>query len=514
MDNLKKILYKCKGSLVLKNTVILALFTLLAKVLGFVRQIYVGYKFGPGEITDAFLVTNLIPTLIFTDLSVAIQTNYIPIASSFGEDKQKKNIFTSNLINISLIVMVVGIIILNSIPSLFINIFAMGLSEQAKNYAISMLQITSFSIIPIVLSYIFKAFTQIEGRFFSTAFTPVIINIIALLFVCISTPQRHYLLSIGIVVANLIVMAYLLLEVRKNGFQYSVQSAFKDSNIRKMAVLTIPLIGENVASNLNIIVDKNVASLLDSGTLTSITYSNSIINILLTTLVIPISTVLFPKISKDVNSGNKSIERDCVYYSNLLFLVMIPIIIFIGYYSDPIITFLFYRGSFTKQSIKIIYETLSIYIIGLLGMGMKYFLTRFFYALEDTKTPTIISIVGLVINIVLNILLVGPLAHKGVAIATTISYLFTYILLLALLKIKYNFKVITHNIVAIGITCFSGIIGIIVTLLTTGKLQLSHVVMKLLISGIVFVVSYIFVLVLLRYKPLVDMYRTIRKERA
>lgn len=505
------ILGKVKDKYIFKSVIGLTVFSLIGKILGFIRQVYIGYKFGPGELTDAFLVTNIIPTMILTDLSVAIQTNYIPIASNLGEDKDKKNVFTSNLINICLIIMLVGILIINLSPNFFIKIFATGLNDAAVNYAILMLRITSFSVIPIVLTHIFNAYMQIEGKFFSTASAPVIINIIIIMFIYISSLEKYYYLSLGIVFANLSVLLFLFFEAKKNGFCFSVNPFYLDSNIKKMVILTLPLIGENLASNLNIIVDRNVASMLSSGTLTSITYSNSIINIIFATLVIPISTVLFPRISKMANIDNVQLEKDFVYFNNILMFVLAPVIIFIGFYSKTIVEILFLRGSFTIESIRIIHETLTFYIIGVIGMGMKYFLVKFFYALKDTKTPTIISIISLAINIILNLILVNEFKHVGVAIATSLSYLFAYIALLIVFNLKYSFKVTYKSFLSLTMTSLAAVLSISICVLITDRFAYFYNIIKLLVNGLLFTLFYLIILIIFRYSTVMDILKKIKK---
>ena len=92
-----------KISKVARASIVLMIGTILSKVLGFARELMVAYRFGAGSISDAFVLTNSIPTLIFVSVATAININYIPYYHRI-DGEEERNRFTSNLTNISAII--------------------------------------------------------------------------------------------------------------------------------------------------------------------------------------------------------------------------------------------------------------------------------------------------------------------------------------------------------------------------------------------------------------------------
>ena len=112
---------------------ILALATIISKILGLMRELVVAYRFGAGSITDAFVLTNGIPSMIFVSIGTAININYIPYYQKL-KDKEEQNQFTSNLLNIIIVILLVGCLFVNIFPKFVLNIFAVGLPDETKHY--------------------------------------------------------------------------------------------------------------------------------------------------------------------------------------------------------------------------------------------------------------------------------------------------------------------------------------------------------------------------------------------
>jgi putative peptidoglycan lipid II flippase len=323
-------------------TIILFIFSFFTRTIGFFKQAFVGFTFGAGSITDAFLITNLIPTVIVVDIAMSIKTNYIPIISSMNNSEKEINEFTNKLISFSLVILICLTILLNLFPYFFLKIFSSGFDSTTLEYAVVMLRIISLSIIPTVLIQIFKGYLQHRSKFASTGYYPFILNIVSLIFILFSSVNTFYLLSLGIVIGNYFILFLATIEVFKNGFKHRLNFKFFDKNFKYFLILTIPLMLENFTSSLNLIVDRNFASQLDLGIVTSLAYASSFTHLIFSLVTVPIGTVLYPRISKaSGNSDIESISKDFYFFNKLIYLIIIPISLFISFNSEIISKILF-----------------------------------------------------------------------------------------------------------------------------------------------------------------------------
>lgn len=493
------------------STIMLFICSIFSKILGFVRELVVAYKYGAGPITDAFIITNNIPTIFFSALAMAIAINYVPIA--VGIDKKEQDKFTSNLINISLVVLVLGIIVMLLAPNIVLNLFAAGMKAETREYALVMLNVTVFAAVPMVLSYIFQAYLQVRNYFLTTGISSVIINIVVIAFTQISTKESFYLLSIGTVLSNVVALGMLWINSRMRGYRHKWKLSVKDEHFKLLVVLTLPLLAETITSNINVLVDKNMASFLDTGTMTGLNYAGNLSNMAYAMVVTSIITVVFPRFSKFAADDKLSdLKREFTFFGDILIMILIPIGVFMCLMSGPIVDILFKRGAFDSTAAVITSQSLAFYAPGLFFAGMQTYVVRAFYALKDTKTPTMYAIFALGINIGLNFLFIGSLQHMGLALATTLARGVSYGLLLYKLRKKINMTMdevgIFHALKVGGCAIVS---CLVIMLLYKYQLVQLNKYVSFILSGVLFLLLYGFGLIVIKFQPLRDCIGLLRK---
>ena len=502
-----------KLSKIAKASVILMIGTVLSKILGFARELLVAYRFGAGSISDAFILTNGIPTLLFASLATAININYIPFYHRI-ETQERRNRFTSNLATLSAIVMLIGCVIVNLFPRVFLKIFATGLPEETEQYAVLMLRIVVFSILPIILSHLYQALLQANESFSSTALYGILTNITVIVFTFLATEEKYYVLSIGTIASHLIGLGLILLYVRKKtDYRYTLCADPKDPLLKELIVLTLPLVLEDLASSLSLLADRNLASFLDKGTISGLSYAGTIGNIASTMIATAIITATFPAFSKLLAEGKKeqfsvSFEK----YASVISYILAPISVFMVFNAHDIVTFIFQHGAFDGTATKIVAESMLCYAAGVLPMGLQSYLIRGFYAIQDTKTPVKIKVFALASNIVLNLASVRFLAHKGIALSTSISYVIAYFLLLHSLKKKHgidNLNAVTREsgaALALSLLPAAGLY-----LLFHSVIGISVVLIRLLLSGALFVGVYAALMLAFRKEKMANLLRVLHR---
>lgn len=491
---------------VARASLILMIGTILSKVLGFARELMVAYRFGAGSVSDAFVLTNSIPTLIFVSIATAININFIPYFHRI-DNQEEKDRFTSNLTNICMILLLIGCIIINIFPRFTLKIFATGLPEETEQYAVVMLRIVVFSIIPIVLSYLYQAYLQANESFTSTAIYGIVTNLTIILFTIWATEKKYYVLSIGTIVSHVIGLVPIFYGIKKRtAFKYTPYLKINDNKIKELFLLTFPLMLEDLASSMSLLVDRNLASFLDQGTISGLGYAGTIGNIAATMIATAIITATFPMFSKMLAVGEKEVfEIQFEKYAAVISYLLGPISVFMIMNANDIVTFIFEHGAFNRTATRIVSESMICYAVGVLPMGLQSYMIRGFYAMQDTKTPVKIKVFALASNILLNLITVRYIKHMGIAISTSVSYVIAYALLAQSLKRKHGIaevkKITEEAIASLLISIFTG--GLVFHLFNRVFL-LPNLFIKLMTEGITFLVIFTLFLFFIRREKLSD----------
>ena len=417
-----------------KNAVIIMVATLLSRVLGFLRETILANFYGTSMVADVFVLTLNIPGLIISIVGSVIYMMYIPMyydtKERLGEEESLK--FTNNILNIlsvfSIIVSILGIIFASEI----IKIFAIGFTGEKFALAVKFLRIMMFGVLFLSLNKIQSSFLQVKDSYLPASIVGVVYNLIIIGAIFISVKYGSYYLAIGALVGLFVQVIILLPCMYKRGYKYSFYMNIKDESIIKMIKLSIPMMMGVAMSQLNVYVDKALASTLGDGKLSALNYASRLNDFVVAIFVTSLITVIYPKLSQFVNEKDiTNFKKIMVKSSNCIILVVVPIV-----FGEPIVRVLLERGSFSHESTLMTSNALRFYAIGIIGYAVKEILSRGFYSLGDTKKPMINSSIAVIINIILDLLFIKPFSYMGLAMATSISYMVTVVLMFFSLRKK------------------------------------------------------------------------------
>ncbi len=476
-----------KGSAVMQSVSLLMIGTILSKVTGFLREILVAHRFGSGVISDSFVLTNGISDILFCAVGMAISINFIPCYTRL-DGKNRKDRFTSNVMNLTALILLIGSALAFLFPGVVLTVFAGGLQGEAAQVSSLMLRIVVFASIPIMLSHLFQAYCQVNGEFLTTALYGVFINLITIVFIFLAGVSNYWLLSVGTLTGNFLGMLLPLWGMKRKGFRYSPVCTVRDDAVKRMLFLTGPLLAENLASNLSLLVDRNLASFLDTGTITSLSYAGNITNIASTMIATAILTATFPLFSKMLSAGeNEAFEGQFEKYAAVICCLLAPISVFMILNAKDIVTFIFEHGAFNAAATMTVTESMICYAAGVLPMGLQSYLIRGFYAMQDTKTPVKIKVFALVCNIVLNLASVHFLRHMGIALSTSVSYVIAYFLLAHAMRKRHGVRCVRRITPEAGISLLlSAVPGAAVWFLFNRLCFVPNLLLKLLAEGVLF----------------------------
>ena len=425
----------------LKSTGTFGFFTLLSRILGYLRDILIAIFLGTGVLADAFFIAFRIPNTfrrLFSEgtFNAAFVPSY---ASEIVKGKKQSNKFANNIFNLLFLGLLFLVLIVQIFMPAFVSIIAPGFVENVEKMelAISLTRITFPFLLFVCLASFFSAILNSHNKFAAASASPIILNIIligVLLFSKLLGDNLVFYLSYGVSFAGFLQLVFLYKFVRKF---YSLKLDFKiktNSKIKVFFKKLLPSIFASGVTQINILVGTIIAS-FQASAVSYLYYADRIYQINLAIAGIAIGVVVLPQLSKHIQTKKKSkihlIQNKALELS--LFLTL-PASAALLIASEEIISALFGYGSFDQVSVLNSGKALYYFALGLPAFSLIKVFSSFFFANHDTKIPFYISLFSVLINIVISISYFNEIGFIIIPIATTISSWFNAILLFAFLK--------------------------------------------------------------------------------
>lgn len=428
------------GHKVAKTTIIITLIALLGKMLGLIKDALIASTFGAGSVSDAFFLSNTVIMLITSLILQAINTTTIPVLADVEVrgGKRSKNKLANNLLHIMTILSVLIVILSFIFVPQIISLIAPGFENEQYELAVRLTQIGLPAIILMSISGVLRGYLHSESLYTENAVSDLFINILGIItLIFIANQYGVESLMISLLIAIVLQILTQSLGLRKTSYRYKPFINIKDKNAWKIAYLTAPVFLSVGISNINKMIDNAMASTLTEGSISALNFAGKINTLVLGVFITSIITVIFPLLSKAAAKRDyEELKKIFLRGMNIILLITVPVTIAIIVLAKPIIEILFERGSFDSVATKVTSEALMFYSFALIGMSCRLILIKIYYSLQDTKTPLINGIITVLVNVILNIILIGFMEHKGLALATSISSTVLPILLLYNLEKK------------------------------------------------------------------------------
>lgn len=431
--------------------------TLLSRVLGFVRDMLIAMFFGANASLDAFLLAFRIPNLMRRMVAEGAFTQvFVPILVQQRQQQSASNVASfigvvfGALMTITLLLTLIGVLFAPEI----VKIFAPGFyySEDLTRYNLAVL------FVRLLFPYLFfvtvaafcMALLNAHNYYLAGAFAPVFLNV----FMIIGAVYFSRLFAIevlgliwGVLLSGVLQVIFLLICVKQAGLRLRVQFKFFDNRLKMILTSMLPaLVGVSVVQ-LNLLMGSMFASFLVQGSVSWLYYSDRVVQLPLGVFGIALATVVLPNLSSFFSDKNYlGYTKVFRWAMNTAWLITLPATLGLIILAKPIIFALFYRGDFLLLDVQMTSESLIGFAIGLPGFIWLKIQHSTFFAQQDYRTPLIAGIYALVVNFIFAILLLQPLAHMGLALATSLScYVNIFILQYKLRQSEYYLQHTVSN---------------------------------------------------------------------
>ncbi len=414
---------------ILGNSVIVGGATGLSRVLGLVRDTVFAVLFGTGGAMDAFFVAFKIPNFLRRLFAEgAFNQAFIPVLASVREaegDDGVRRLVAATQWTLGSVVGFITLVAMVGSP-LVAWVFAPGFHDDGVklDQTADFLRLTFPYLWFIALTALGQSVLNTYGRFAAPAVTPVILNLCLIGSAFWLTPQFDVPmtgLAWGVMLAGLLQWLWLWPSLISVGVWQPFRFGWHPG-VRRIGVLMIPALFGVSVSQINLLLDTVLASLLQDGSVGWLYYSDRLSELPLGVIGIAIATVLLPKLSHSAaKSDHQSFKQTLGWAIRVVLLIGLPAMAALLVLAGPLLTTLFQYKAFTVFDVQQSSASLMAYALGLPAFMLIKILAPAFFSRQNTKTPVKIGIWAMALNMVFNLMLIVPLAHVGLALATSLS---------------------------------------------------------------------------------------------
>ena len=420
-----------KAPSLLRSSAVVGVMTMLSRVLGLVRDIVVANYFGASGTADAFFVAFKIPNFLRRLFAEgAFSQAFVPVLTEYKTQRSEKEVqllvsaVAGSLGSVLVAITVLAMIAAPLLAALFAPGFYMAGGEKF-DAAVTMLRITFPYLALISMTALCGAILNSYGRFAVPAFTPVLLNVSLISCALFLSPQFDppvLALAWGVAMAGVVQFLFQLPFLAQIQMLRAPKLQFSHPGVKRILALMVPAMFGVSVTQINLLLDTVLASFLQTGSVSWLYYSDRLAELPLGVFGIAIATVILPSLSRTVAAKSpEEFSKTLDWAVRMVLLIAIPAALALLILAQPLMVTLFYYGALTELDVKMASLSLQAYAIGVIAFMLIKVLATGFFSRQDTKTPVKVGIQCAVANMVFNLLLIGPLDHVGLALATTLS---------------------------------------------------------------------------------------------
>jgi putative peptidoglycan lipid II flippase len=397
-------------------------------VLGFVRDMVVALAFGAGPTTDAFFVAFRIPNILHRLLGEgALSTSIVPIFTEYlvtrprGEFERMFRAVSGIALTLLCGVTVLGVV---ASPWL-VRLFAPGFGAEALALTVALTRLMFPYLILVGLGALVMGALNAEGRFFTAALAPAVLNAGMILSVLLLAPHLSepiFALAVGVLAGGVGQLLVQVPDLLRAGIPLRPSPEFSHPALRRIGGRLVPSVFGLAGVQVTVFVNTLLASLLPSGSISYLYYADRVMEFPLGVFGIALASASLPAMSRQAAVGDTAaLGRTVNFALRLSCYVAIPASVGLIALQAPITRLLFQRGQFGPAETAATAWALGWYAVGLTGFSATRIAAQAFYAIGDPRTPVRVALAAVAINVVVAVGLMPLMAHGGLALASSVA---------------------------------------------------------------------------------------------
>ena len=430
---------------VVKAAGIIGAATLLSRILGFIRDAVIAWFFGAGLSSDAFIAAFRIPNLLrrlFAEGSLS--SAFIPVFTQYMVHRGQPEAFdfarsAFRLLGLLLILVSTGGILLSP---WIVKLVAPGFEADKYSLTVLLTRLMFPYIFFVGLVALCMGILNVLGHFSAPALAPVLLNIsiigsVVLISPALSVPAVG--LAVGVLIGGVLQLSLQMPALWRKGFRFWGTASLRHPGLKQVGILIVPIILGGAVYQINIVIGTILGSMLAEGSVSYLYFADRLVQFPLGVFAIAAATAVLPTLSRQAASGDfKALKNTFGQALKLVFFLSIPAMVGLIVLKGPIVALLFQRGEFDAAATRLTAQALLYYSLGLWAFSAVRIVAATFFAMQDTRTPVIMAGLSILANIILGLLLMKPLAHGGLALATSLASVLNLGLLVWALRNKLD----------------------------------------------------------------------------
>lgn len=414
---------------------LLTVLTALSQLLGFVRDAVITAVYGAGAALDAYLVAQGLMNLVLALVAGAMAHAIVPTVSraSADGDTARASRTVQTALTLTLGVLVTGSIIMYLAADQVVFLLAPGFDQATTDLAVSLTRIVLVSTVFIAATNILAAAAQAHGRFFGSGVQGLPFNVVMIVAAAGFGALGIEALAVGFVVGSAARLAVQLPAVRAVKLRLRPRLHLRDPDLAEVWRLAPPILLSTAVVNVNMLVDRAVGSTQGEGTIAALNFGWRVVTLVDALLVVTVAAALYPAFSTLGTSERRSELRDLVGRSLGVMLVLLaPAVVLLMVSAEPIVTLIFGRGDFDALAIRATSIAVIGYAVSAAALGVRVIASRACFAMGDGRTPVLVAIVAMAVNVVGDLTIGVAYGIPGLAASTSLSLLLGATLLVVL----------------------------------------------------------------------------------
>lgn len=421
-------------------SIILIITLFLSNVLGVIRDHYLTQKI-PTDVLSTYYAAFRIPDLLFNILILgAISSAFIPIFSSLIYQKKSQEAWkvANSVLNIAVVGLIFSCLILGLLMPYLAPLFVPGFDPEKIATTVKLARLMLASPVFFGLSYLFGAILNSYKRFLVYSLAPLIYNVAIIFGTLFLAPIIGITgVAIAVVIGAFLHMLIQVPVVVKLGFRWQAIFDFKNSHVRRIGILMFPRAIGLGANQILLLVFTGIASVLGGSAIAVYNLADNIQTMPMVVFGTSFAMAIFPTLAEKVSLKNWSgFSEDFIKTLRSILFFMVPIVFGVILLRAQIVRMILGSGHFGWQQTIDTANTLGFFALSLIFTSVVPLLARAFYALHNTKTPMIVTIITVIISIIAGKFLAGPMGITGLALAYSVGSFFNALILYILIRKK------------------------------------------------------------------------------
>jgi len=420
---------------------VVALATFLSRVLGFVRDAMIAAAFGAGFSSDAFLAAFRIPNLFRRLVGEgALNSAFVPVFTETlyrGGPAEAERLFGSAarvFAAVLTVVCVVGVLA----ADWFVPIVTPGFTEAKLALTVRLTRLMFPYLFAAGMMALCMGALNVYGSFAAPALTPTLLNLSMIGSLAALAPHMERPvtgLAVGVLVGGVVQLLFQAPFLLRHRLRLRRAARGLHPALARMARLMVPSVLGGAVYQINILVGTLMASMLAEGSVSYLYYADRLVEFPLGVVAMAGATAALPSMAREAAVGNTAGLRETFAFAfRLVSFATIPAMAGLVLLGEPIVALLFMRGAFSAVDVRLTAQALSYYALGLWAFATLRIAVSAFFAQQDSRTPLLAATLSILANILLGLMLMKPMAHGGMALATSLAAMLNLGILLVVLQ--------------------------------------------------------------------------------